>query len=458
MASNAININAANTNELFQHIPGLTKSKAQQIITKRNQQPNRVFTKQSFVETCFAVGYQNQVHEWLDAGLIHFGPPPTGPVIQPAMSPSSVEGRTHVDVASGHPDPSGILTPGVTPGARPPIYPQAVPFPRTPMPQMNMPFTPQSTWDTSFVGPVPPRMGPPFAFASVDAMSAMHYQGSSPMAMLSGQTSPHPSQMSFWDVSGTSNMTGEGVVVDTGEYMRLPYRGLNVSVNAQFDDNLPNMSEQEEIQDTADQGNQEVNDGQNAESNGQESTSTPQSPVTAMPLDQYNEIRQHLEQMQLELAAKDQALQEHNHVLQECKQALYSESNNRQQLQQQLVVHNLAWGEEQCNRVQLEQQLAQRTQGWIAEREQLQRAEQERIAALQQAEQERISGLQEHIQQLHQSEQATVSQLQQQVQVQQQLENAQQAERERSAQLERELQQATAASVQKDGLLQQAEE
>ena len=65
--------------------------------------------------------------------------------LQSTSSPEGVTGRT-VESSQATMDRNFLLTPGLTPGARPPIHPIA----QTPMPRIPMPFTPSSGYTSPF--------------------------------------------------------------------------------------------------------------------------------------------------------------------------------------------------------------------------------------------------------------------------------------------------------------------
>ena len=74
MATQSININAASATELYDSLPGMSKTKSRQIILKRSQAPRQCFTKESFLELCFPKG-DPKAQGWIDVGLIEFAPP-----------------------------------------------------------------------------------------------------------------------------------------------------------------------------------------------------------------------------------------------------------------------------------------------------------------------------------------------------------------------------------------------
>ena len=68
-----LNINAATERQIKEYLK-VGVSKARLIITKCNQQPGKCFTCESFLAE---VGRMEEASEWVEGGLISFGPPQT---------------------------------------------------------------------------------------------------------------------------------------------------------------------------------------------------------------------------------------------------------------------------------------------------------------------------------------------------------------------------------------------
>ena len=68
-----LNINAATERQIKEHL-GVGISKARLIVTKHNQQLERCFTRDSFLAE---VRQMEGASEWVEGGLISFGPPQT---------------------------------------------------------------------------------------------------------------------------------------------------------------------------------------------------------------------------------------------------------------------------------------------------------------------------------------------------------------------------------------------
>ena len=68
-----LNINAATERQIKEYLK-VGISKARLIITKRNQQPEKCFTRESFLAE---VRRMEGALEWVEGGLISFGPPQT---------------------------------------------------------------------------------------------------------------------------------------------------------------------------------------------------------------------------------------------------------------------------------------------------------------------------------------------------------------------------------------------
>ena len=150
-APQTLNINAATEKQIKEHLR-VGISKARLIIMKHNQQPEKCFTRESFL---VEVRQMEGASEWVEGGLISFGPPQTpkskkphgvprrpkktstlisekGQVRTPStqMSPSltSPEGEGHGEGETGLLG-SGVVGPAIVEG-----MPQgSIPVPMTPM-------------------------------------------------------------------------------------------------------------------------------------------------------------------------------------------------------------------------------------------------------------------------------------------------------------------------------------
>ena len=71
--SYTLNINAATERQIKEHLK-VGVSKARLLITKRNQQPGKYFTHESFISE---IGRMEGASEWVQRGLLSFGPPHT---------------------------------------------------------------------------------------------------------------------------------------------------------------------------------------------------------------------------------------------------------------------------------------------------------------------------------------------------------------------------------------------
>ena len=78
-----LNINAATERQVKEHL-GVGISKARLIITKRNQQPEKCFTRESFL---LEVRQMEGVSKWVEGSLISFGPPETPKTKKPRGAP-----------------------------------------------------------------------------------------------------------------------------------------------------------------------------------------------------------------------------------------------------------------------------------------------------------------------------------------------------------------------------------
>ena len=178
-----LNINAATDRQIKEHLK-VGVSKAHLLITKRNQQPGKCFTHESFISE---IGRMEGASEWVQRGLIYFGSPhtpkskkPRGASRRPRktstpisekpertsstqMSPplTSPEGDGHGEGGTGVPI-AGIMDPSIVEQG----LPQGpVPVPMTPMytpyqqPQVSPgfglgghhgPFSPRRRWPGGF--------------------------------------------------------------------------------------------------------------------------------------------------------------------------------------------------------------------------------------------------------------------------------------------------------------------
>ena len=78
-----LDINAVTGRQIKEYL-GVGISKARLIITKRNQQPERCFTCESFLAE---VRQMEGASEWVEGGLISFGPPQTPKTKKPRGVP-----------------------------------------------------------------------------------------------------------------------------------------------------------------------------------------------------------------------------------------------------------------------------------------------------------------------------------------------------------------------------------
>ena len=78
-----LNINAVTERQIKEHLR-VGISKARLIITKRNQQPEKCFTRESFL---VEVGRMEGASKWVEGGLISFGPPQTPKSKKPRGAP-----------------------------------------------------------------------------------------------------------------------------------------------------------------------------------------------------------------------------------------------------------------------------------------------------------------------------------------------------------------------------------